>query len=217
MSRRELTHTDYRAASASLHCEIAALRAVAEVEAPMGGFLLDGRIRVLFEAHVFYRQTAGKFARSHPTLCCEKWTRAYYATGKDLDSRGARELDRLGAAILLDRKAALCSASYGKFQIMGFNHRSCAYPDVESFYAAMRIDEQAQLDAFCHFLRGGGMLQALRDLDWAKFARLYNGSGYKANRYDEKLAAAYAKHVEARLGSTRHLADVRTAGSVDVT
>jgi hypothetical protein len=190
---RELTRTDYRAAAQSLRCEIAALRAVAEVEAPDGGFLLDGRIRVLFEAHVFYRQTGGKFAATHPTLCCEQWTRAFYARGKDADQRGFRELDRLEAAILLDRKAALSSASYGKFQIMGFNHRSCAYPDVESFYHAMRRDEQAQLDAFCHLLRAHGMVVALRELDWQKFARLYNGPGFSKNSYDSKLATAYAQ------------------------
>jgi hypothetical protein len=189
--KRALTPTDYRSAAQSLQCEIAALRAVAEVEAPMGGFLADGRLRVLFEGHVFHRQTGGKFAESHPTLCFPKWTREHYARGKDADERGAGELARLEAAMALDRRAALCSASYGKFQIMGLNHRSCAYPDVDSFYNGMRIDEQAQLDAFCHFIKANGMVQALRDLDWTKFARLYNGPGFRSNDYDGKLASAY--------------------------
>lgn len=189
--KRVLTPTDYRSAARLLQCEIAALRAVAEVEAPMGGFLGDGRLRVLFEGHVFHRQTAGKFAESHPTLCFPKWTREFYARGKDADERGAGELARLETAITLDRRAALCSASYGKFQLMGFSHRSCAYPDVESFYGGMRIDEQAQLDAFCHFIKAMGMLQALRDLDWTKLARLYNGPAFKSNDYDGKLARAY--------------------------
>jgi hypothetical protein len=34
----------------------------------------------------------------------------------------------------------------------------------------------------------------LENLDWAKFARGYNGAGYKQNKYDEKLAAAYKKY-----------------------
>jgi hypothetical protein len=191
---RQLTQTDYLHAARTLRCDTAALRAVAEVEAPLGGFLPDGRVRVLFEGHVFHRQTGGAFAVSHPTLCYENWTRAHYAKGKTADERGAGELARLEAAIALDRTAALKSASYGKFQIMGLNYRSCLYPDVESFYRDMRIDEQAQLNAFCLFLKSNGMTQALRHQEWAKFARLYNGPAYRENDYDGKLARAYLKH-----------------------
>jgi len=140
---------------------------------------------------VFYKQTSGRFADTHPRLCYPKWTREHYARGKNADERGARELDRLEQAIALDREAALRSASYGKFQIMGFNHRSCLYADVEAFYRAMGMDEQAQLDAFCHFIRAMGMLQPLKDLDWVKFARRYNGPGYRENQYDAKLEDAY--------------------------
>ena len=199
--KRRLTDADYRDAAGPdrLDCEIAALRAVAEVEAPGGGFLSDGRVRILFEGHVFYRQTHGKFAKSHPTLCHPRWTRENYARGKTAEERGAGELARLAAAIGLDRTAALKSASYGKFQIMGFNHRSCAYPaDVESFYRGMGIDEQAQLKAFCHLLKAQGMVVALRELDWAKFARLYNGPAFRENDYDGKLAAAYRRFAEAK-------------------
>jgi hypothetical protein len=38
------------------------------------------------------------------------------------------------------------------------------------------------------------MNDALRQHDWATFARLYNGAGYAANSYDMKLAAAFRKH-----------------------
>lgn len=37
------------------------------------------------------------------------------------------------------------------------------------------------------------MYDALRNKDWATFARCYNGSGYAVNKYDEKLKAAYEK------------------------
>jgi hypothetical protein len=38
---------------------------------------------------------------------------------------------------------------------------------------------------------------ALRQRDWAAFARGYNGPGYRANRYDAKLAQAFARHSSA--------------------
>jgi len=34
----------------------------------------------------------------------------------------------------------------------------------------------------------------LRAKNWAKFAQGYNGSQFAANKYDLKLANAYAKH-----------------------
>jgi len=37
------------------------------------------------------------------------------------------------------------------------------------------------------------LVNALQNKDWAKFAQGYNGSGYKANRYDEKILNAYKK------------------------
>ena len=33
----------------------------------------------------------------------------------------------------------------------------------------------------------------MQQKNWARIAYLYNGSGYKANKYDTKLAAAYNK------------------------
>lgn len=40
-------------------------------------------------------------------------------------------------------------------------------------------------------MRASGMHTALQRRDWTGFARRYNGPGFAANRYDEKLAAAH--------------------------
>ena len=37
------------------------------------------------------------------------------------------------------------------------------------------------------------MFNALKKQDWNTFASLYNGSGYKQNKYDIKLQLAYNK------------------------
>jgi len=189
-----LTESDFKAAARLLNCDIAAIKAVAEVESSGSGFLSDGRVKILFEGHQFHKHTKGAYAESHPTICYEKWTRKHYTKGPNADVRGAGELARLEQAMSLDREAAIKSASYGKFQIMGFNFSSCDFGDVEEFYAAMQASEGAQLKAFCCFIKANNLDGHLRKHRWASFARGYNGPAYAENKYDKKLAAAYAKY-----------------------
>lgn len=47
--------------------------------------------------------------------------------------------------------------------------------------------------AFVAFRRHANLAAALREKRWADFARGYNGPGYAANKYDQKLQAAYEK------------------------
>lgn len=190
----KLTDVDYQAAAKLLKCDVAAIMAVAEVESRGDGFLSDGRVKVLFEGHQFYKYTKGAYAASHPTICYKKWTRAFYAKGPNADARGAGELARLNEAIALNRTAALLSASYGKFQIMGFNFAICGFTNVEDFYKSMQISEGEHLNAFCGYIRGNSLDDELREHRWAALAARYNGPDYRTNKYDEKLAAAYAKY-----------------------
>ncbi|MDR2934266.1 MAG: N-acetylmuramidase family protein, partial [Candidatus Adiutrix sp.] len=87
--------------------------------------------------------------------------------------------------------AALCSVSWGLFKIMGFNWRLCGYKSLQDFIKAMYRDEASHLVAAMGFLKGSGLIPALRSLDWAAFAKGYNGPGYSASKYDLKLARAY--------------------------
>src|SRR6185503_4730122 len=96
----------------------------------------------------------------------------------------------------LNRTAALLSASYGKFQIMGFNFAICHFVTVEEFYEAMQKNEGEHLDAFCNYVRGNALDDELREHRWADFARRYNGPDFRKNKYDKKLAAAYTKYEE---------------------
>jgi hypothetical protein len=172
-------------AASKLGCEVAAVRAVIDVES-RGGFLPDGRPKILFERHYFSRLTKGKFDTSHPDISNGKW--GGYGAG------GAHQYDRLNEAIALDRDAALRSASWGLFQIMGDHCDSLGFADVEAFVAAMVSGEAAQLDAFVTFVKTNKLADELIRHDWAGFARGYNGPAYRENRYDQKLAAAYGFH-----------------------
>jgi hypothetical protein len=100
----------------------------------------------------------------------------------------------LQEAVALNRSAALQSASWGKFQIMGYNYPVCGFAKLQDFIDAMYRDEGAHLDAFIEFVKHEGLTLPLREHRWADFARRYNGSGYAENQYDTKLAAAWVKH-----------------------
>lgn len=182
-----LKSADYERVAQKLSCETAAIRAVAEVESGgRTGFLPDKRPKILFESRWFHKLTKGRFDRQHPDISTAVWVRNYKG--------GAAEYDRLRAAIALDRGAALKSASWGMFQILGVNHKVAGFPDVESFVDAQCQSEGAHLDAFASFVLSNKLDDELRDRRWADFARGYNGPGYAENRYDTKLADAYAKY-----------------------
>lgn len=184
-SASAIGQSDYEQAAALLRCSVAAVKAVAEVESRGSGFFPSGRPKILFERHWFHRLTDGKWSANYPIISGS-------AAGGYVG--GEKEYERLALAASLDKAAALKSASWGAFQIMGFNHEVCGYADVDSMVEAMVASEGNHLTAFAGFVKGNGLADELRRLDWAGFAKVYNGSAYKKNRYDEKMAAAYERY-----------------------
>jgi N-acetylmuramidase len=182
-----LMEADFERAARTLQCEIAGIKAVAEVESRGDGFLASGRPKILFEAHVFSRRTQHKYDGTHSDISSLRSNRALYKGGE-------KEYERLEKAMALSPQAALESASWGRFQIMGFNHQNAGFASVETFVNAMFESEGRHLDAFISFLEATGLTAALREKRWADFARGYNGKGFAANQYDVKLKAAYDKY-----------------------
>lgn len=181
-------------AAVELSCSVAAIRAVADVESDGAGFLSDGLTpRILFEAHWFHAKTAGQFRATHPNISAARWDVSLYATGRDADARGFKEHARLVEAVACNRDAALESASWGKFQIMGFNWRIAGCESLQRFVNAMYRSEGAQLDCFIKVIQHMRLDDELREQRWRDFAFIYNGPGYKQNGYDSKIAAAFAK------------------------
>lgn len=194
--KKTLSQADFEVAAKKLGIEVASIMAVTEVEAKEAGFYPEGEPIVLFERHKFYKYLkqlvsldfATKIASINPNLC-NKLPGGY--SGK------RTEWFRLTNACNINRVAALMSASYGLFQIMGFNYSYCGFSNVEDFYTEMCISESSQLQIFVSFLLhkdNKSMLQALRNGNWAKFASLYNGPNYEDNDYDTKLLAAYRRY-----------------------
>lgn len=184
--------------------EPAVILAIQSVESGNNGYLPDGRAKILFEGHIFWRmlKAAGKnpadYVKGNEDILFEKPDRSKY-------TRGAGEYVRLEKAEKIDRVAALKSASWGEFQIMGFNHQAVGYPDVDSFVESMKQPGAGQIRAVLSFMDHNHLLPLVRgpNKNWAKFAAAYNGPGYKKNRYDAKLQKAYDRFSEISRKETR--------------
>lgn len=192
MTKPTLSEEDFQTAAADNGLAVAAIKAVAHIEAPRGGFDDNGIPVTLFEGHWFSHFTNGAFDKSHPTISYPVWTRQFYA------GTNAGEQARLAQACALDRDAGLKSASWGKFQIMGMNYVAAGFASIQDFVNAMYDSEAAHLKAFLNFLKndrhGMGMKlvqQAVATGSWTPFAVFYNGTGEAQNQYDKKLAAAF--------------------------
>jgi hypothetical protein len=187
-----LTDADFARAAKELGVEVAAIRAVAEVEAAGAGFLPDGRPAILYEAHVFHKETGGKHAdakdRRGVKLSSQNWNKSLYGPS------GAQQHNRYEDARALNADAANKACSWGAFQILGQNHKQCGFENSQDFVDAMWTGgAPAHLDAFVKFIQANKLDGALRAKNWAAFARGYNGPGYAQNAYDKKMASAYQK------------------------
>lgn len=195
-SSKKLTPADYVSAAQSLGVSVAAIRAVADVESRGDGFMSNGHPVILFERHVMYRQLRAKFgldyadqmARAHPDIVNTT------SGGYGKESEQPKRMERAAA---IDRECALNSASWGIFQLMGYHWRTLGYATQQTFINAMYRNEAGQLHAFCRFIKVDPALhQALKNNDWERFARIYNGPAYAAHNYHGRIAAAYNHHLK---------------------
>ena len=185
----------FAAAARDYRLEEACIRAVASVESGGDGFDSQGRPKILFEGHVFWRRlehygedpavlAIGNEAVLHPT-----WA------SRPSDAYRRDQYERLEEARAVDPTegdaAAFEACSWGKFQIMGYHWEQLGYGFLGEFLQEMHRDEGAHLEAFMRYVkvnrsRGEFLIEHLRRKDWAAFARAYNGPGYRKNRYDEE-------------------------------
>jgi LysM repeat protein len=174
--------------------------------------------KILFERHYFSRLTKHKYDATHPDI---SWPVGYLnkkMLGKDNaqvhaalnhkkqknythDNRvdlddvyhsSASSYLRLMNAYRLDKQAALKSASWGKFQIMGANYNACGAEFIEDFVGTMCSGDLGQIQLLSGFIEKNKPLhEAVKKKDWAQIAFHYNGPSYKTYQYDSKMQQAY--------------------------
>jgi hypothetical protein len=195
-----LTTVDYRRAAGELQCPPSMIHAISLKETRGKPFLPDGRPVILFERHQFFkrmrdRALAAKLAQTERDICSPNVKSAKNTDPKDRYQGGTAEWAFLERARAYDEKAALESASYGQFQVMGFNAVDIGYPTVQEFVRLMCTDVTAHLEALVRFLKATPVaLKGMRNKNFQQVAEGYNGKGYATNgsHYDTKLQALEA-------------------------
>ncbi|GGD29182.1 N-acetylmuramidase domain-containing protein [Aureimonas glaciei] len=162
------------------------IHAVIDVEASGGAWDRQGRPKMLFEPHVFYRNlsVAARDKAVLAGLAYPKWGEKPYP---------ADSYPRLLQAMAIDETAALKASSWGLGQILGENFAMAGFASPQAMVLAFLDDAEAHLEAMVAFIIAAGLDDDIRRHDWSGFARGYNGPGYAKNRYHLKLATAFAK------------------------
>ena len=175
-----------------LNVEVEALVAVAWIES--GGRALttvNGRQEPLirFEGHYFDRRLKGV----EKVKAREAGLSSPIAGAVKNPAGQKARWALLEKAASIDRQAAYESTSFGVGQVMGAHWAWLGYPDVDELVNDARAGLGGQVRLMEKFIDKAGLADALRHKDWAKFARGYNGTAYKKNAYDRKLAEAFER------------------------
>jgi hypothetical protein len=177
----------------ALHCHPADLEAIATVESGGFGWFNDGRIKILFEKHWFYKYLEGT-TRTNAVksgLARASWVSPSKGGYKDQATPDQR-YSLLERALKVNREGAFRSVSLGTFQIMGFNHKVCGHPTAEDMFNKFCQSEVYQLSAFAAFLKSKGLVSAMQRRDFDEIERGYNGGGLNG-AYAAKMRAASNK------------------------
>lgn len=194
-----LTDADFIAAAKTLRCDVSAIRAVAEIESPKGGFLYDDhagewRPTVLFERHVMYRRYKDKYGYDKAIAMVNQCPDIINTKSGGYIG-GESEHRRIEKARKFDKNIGLESASWGMFQIMGYHWKALGFASVVDFVMAMSASEAKQLEIFVKFIQANRtLLNAIRAKDFDLFALTYNGADYRKNNYHVKMARANNKY-----------------------
>lgn len=181
-----LSEEDFRLVADELDIEVATMKAVVQIEAgeAMKGFWAPGIPVVNFDPSM-YKIYASKAVSKEPDKDAK--------IPEGLKGYALKEWTQLTEARRKNAQGADMGTFWGMFQIGGFNYKLCGCSSIGEFVEKMSESELAQLELFAKFVKNTGMLQYLKDKNWAKFARAYNGASYAKRGYHTKMAKAYKK------------------------
>ena len=189
-----LTHEDYVEVAERLGIEVAAIKAVVEIEAGKAhkGFWELGKPIINYDMSVVNKfapklgVNLSKYRKSHPEI--------WGASKKKYGSQQASEWARFEALRSVNNTLGIYSSFWGMFQIGGFNWKLCKTKDAEEFFELMCRSEKDQLILFANFIESAAMVKYLKAKNWAAFASRYNGPSYASRGYHTRMAKAYAKY-----------------------
>lgn len=189
-----ITDTDYERAANELGHGVTPkhMRASKKVEAPRGAFDDEGRPSILYERHVFARNThpKGRFNAAYGDLS------AVAGYGRGGYGAFSAQYGKLERAYALDPEAAFEACSWGAFQVLGENAVALGYPSARAMACELAKSEAAHLDSYVRFIKVNGLADELGrcragDPDSCiPFVERYNGAGFRIFSYHVKFAEA---------------------------
>jgi hypothetical protein len=175
-------------------CHPADLEAIAEVESNGFGWFPDGRMKILFEKHQFYKRIPDATQRANAVksgLARKNFISPSKGGYKDQGSATDR-YKLLERAIKINEEGAYQSISMGSYQIMGFNAGTCGFVSAKQMFVQFCDSEVNQLRAFARFLKSNNLCPALRARNFAQIETVYNGGGLNGV-YAKRMMAASQK------------------------
>ena len=182
-----LTESDFQLVAEELNVEVAAIKAVVEIEAgkAMKVFWAPGIPVINFDRTMYLKY------RSKAT---NKEGAKGESVPEGLSGYALKEWRELIEARKINAEGANLGTFWGMFQIGGFNYKICGCETVDEFVKRMAYSELEQLQLFAMFISNTGMVESLRKKDWRTFARKYNGPSYAKRGYHIKMSNAYKKY-----------------------
>lgn len=183
-----ITDKDIADLATKWKCHPAAIEAISDVESAGFGWFDDGRMKILFEKHWFYKLVApgNRDKAVKAGLARKSWISPKNGGYNDQKTASQR-YSLLSRAIALDPEAAYQSISMGRYQIMGFNHKICKFVTAKEMFVLFCDSEAYQLQAFANFMEAKKLVPAIREPDFNAVEQKYNGGG---------LGGAYARRME---------------------
>lgn len=172
------------------------LHGLTDIESRRGGFDNDGRAIIVPELHKFSEFTFRAYDATDPDLSIRNWTHpAKVKAGHPytLDNPGRWDILARQAALNFD--AAVRAASWGAFQIMGFNYAVLNFDTPLDLVRRVYEGERAQLDLAVRYLIAEGGFDPLLKGDFYRASIVQNGTG-KPKEYAAEWKAASLKRRE---------------------
>lgn len=198
-----LTEEDYNAAAKEIGCEVEVIKAIERVESGgKTGFDSKNRPVILYERHIFSRNSKHSFDEAYPDISLKKGYKLkkkgddvsadqqalnYYAAGSDANYK------RLAKAYQLNNEAALKACSWGKFQVLGENYKDIGFSSVKEMVSDIAKGPKGHLKSFIGYIKSKKLQKAMQEKEWGKIAAGYNGKGYKTFHYDTRIEHEYEK------------------------
>jgi hypothetical protein len=216
-----LSNEDINSAAEWLRCAPGMIHAIAKQESSKSSFFRIGSRTVptiLYERHLFRNFTApstkapSPYEAKYPDICGNAYHRTKRENGKTVDRvtgtppiaadvygpDGVAQYRRLLKAYQLNPDAALRACSWGKFQILGNNHKEAGFKTAGEFVRAMSRNEGEHLKAFLHFAQHNRTLRnGLRQKDFEMVAEGHNGTGWRKTNpeYATNLRKFYEEYI----------------------